>query len=295
MSIKNKPLLKKIVLGSVQFGEKYGISNVSGQTSIHQVYKILDYALINSINTIDTAPSYGGSEEIIGNILNDKWKIITKTKYSNGEVEFEEIVSNFNESLKKLKVDSVHGLLVHNGDQLLGKDGELIFSAMKKLRDLGVVNKIGVSVYDSIQIKKIINKFEIDIIQLPFNIFDQRLLKDGTLHDLKNKNIEIHARSIFLQGLLLMDIKSIPAYFNPILDTLKKYHTEARYLSMTNLEFALSFVNSVKEIDCLVIGVETLKHLEDMVNSSFLDLDVEKFKSLAIYDKKFINPSNWSL
>ena len=73
MSIKNKPLLKKIVLGSVQFGEKYGISNVSGQTSIHQVYKILDYALINSINTIDTAPSYGGSEEIIGNILNDKW------------------------------------------------------------------------------------------------------------------------------------------------------------------------------------------------------------------------------
>jgi aryl-alcohol dehydrogenase-like predicted oxidoreductase len=295
MSIKNKPLLKKIVLGSVQFGEKYGISNVSGQTSIHQVYKILDYALINSINTIDTAPSYGGSEEIIGNILNDKWKIITKTKYSNGEVEFEEIVSNFNESLKKLKVDSVHGLLVHNGDQLLGKDGELIFSAMKKLKDLGVVDKIGVSVYDSIQIKKIINKFEIDIIQLPFNIFDQRLLKDGTLHDLKNKNIEIHARSIFLQGLLLMDIKSIPAYFNPILDTLKKYHTEARYLSMTNLEFALSFVNSVKEIDCLVIGVETLKHLEDMVNSSFLDLDVEKFKSLAIYDKKFINPSNWSL
>ena len=133
MSIKNKPLLKKIVLGSVQFGEKYGISNVSGQTSIHQVYKILDYALINSINTIDTAPSYGGSEEIIGNILNDKWKIITKTKYSNGEVEFEEIVSNFNESLKKLKVDSVHGLLVHNGDQLLGKNGELIFSAMKKL------------------------------------------------------------------------------------------------------------------------------------------------------------------
>ncbi len=295
MSIKNKPLLKKIVLGSVQFGEKYGISNVSGQTSIHQVYKILDYALINSINTIDTAPSYGGSEEIIGNILNDKWKIITKTRYSNGEVEFEEIVSNFNESLKKLKVDSVHGLLVHNGDQLLGKDGELIFSAMKKLKDLGVVDKIGVSVYDSIQIKKIINKFEIDIIQLPFNIFDQRLLKDGTLHDLKNKNIEIHARSIFLQGLLLMDIKSIPAYFNPILDTLKKYHTEARYLSMTNLEFALSFVNSVKEIDCLVIGVETLKHLEDMVNSSFLDLDVEKFKSLAIYDKKFINPSNWSL
>jgi|SaaInlStandDraft_4_1057021.scaffolds.fasta_scaffold36420_1 aryl-alcohol dehydrogenase-like predicted oxidoreductase len=295
MSIKNKPLLKKIVLGSVQFGEKYGISNVSGQTSIHQVYKILDYALINSINTIDTAPSYGGSEEIIGNILNDKWKIITKTKYSNGEVEFEEIVSNFNESLKKLKVDSVHGLLVHNGDQLLGKNGELIFSAMKKLKDLGVVDKIGVSVYDSIQIKKIINKFEIDIIQLPFNIFDQRLLKDGTLHDLKNKNIEIHARSIFLQGLLLMDIKSIPAYFNPILDTLKKYHTEARYLSMTNLEFALSFVNSVKEIDCLVIGVETLKHLEDMTNSSFLDLDVEKFKSLAIYDKKFINPSNWSL
>jgi len=130
---------------------------------------------------------------------------------------------------------------------------------------------------------------------LPINILDQRLLEGGYLDKLKKYNVEIHARSVFLQGLLLMPLDSIHTWFNPILDALKIFHVEATIRNISTLQLALGFVQNIDEIDKIVIGVNTLKQLEEIINVSSMRIDVTELCKLSINDPIYLNPSNWEI
>ena len=290
----------KIALGSVQFGIPYGVSNNEGKTSKKQALSILNFAQKKGIRTIDTAPSYGDSERVLGKLFEgEEWDITTKTLPFNSksinEEQIEQLRSVFRESLVSLHKKSIYGLLVHSCNDLLKPGGEKIFREMERLREIGMVKKIGVSVYNSKQIAAILGKFNIDLIQLPINILDQRLVSGGQLTRLKNHGVEIHARSVFLQGLLLMSLKDIPSWFDPIRGSLELFHKKAKELNMNALQLSLGFVQSIKEIDKVVVGVNTLEQLNEVVSASLIKVDKNELSSISINDPSFLNPANWKI
>jgi len=292
----------KIALGTAQFGMDYGVSNSYGKVGQDDINKILEHSIKNKITYIDTAPIYGDSEFSIGRgVANTElFNIVTKTPVFKVDVitekEVQNLKSTFFSSLSKLKVKSVYALLIHNVSDIFKKNGDKLFYEMMKLKDSGFVKKIGVSVYSSGEIYKVLDNFKIDIIQLPVNILDQRLIQGGELNMLSKYGIEIHARSVFLQGLLLMSPSKISPYFSPIMDKLLEFSNYALEAGMTKYELALNFVQSIDEIDKIIIGVNSPVQLKQilMVYSREL-INTSKYESLAVEKNKFLNPSLWKI
>lgn len=285
MSAKNK-----LALGTVQFGTDYGISNHKGKVPFDEVKKILDFALSQGVNMLDTAYLYGNSEENLGRLNLEKFHVVTKTTKLDAFLDKDENIERYKQafylSLKRLGKIKLHGLLFHDADDLLSPLGSALWDLISSFKAQGYVRKIGVSVYSSSQLEQVLNTFDIDIVQLPLNIFDQRFLP--ILPYLKQKGIEIHCRSVFLQGLLFMDIDNVPEYFEPIKHILAK-------LPVNRLELALSFVKNVKEVDKAVVGVTLKDELEEIVLSYNKENEIVDFSKFKIDDEKFINPSKWRL
>ena len=206
--------MSKIALGTVQFGIDYGINSTEGQVQPNQVERILRYARSKGINLLDTAPAYGSSEKVLGQIGTENFKVVTKTRHFDSleinDSDVNLLNNDFYNSLKNLRQDSVYGVLVHNADDLLKSGSEKIFKQLQKLKHAKKIVKIGVSVYDHSQLQTILDNFDVDLVQLPFNILDRRMVDSGMLAKLQEKDIEVHARSIFLQGLLLMSEQNRP-------------------------------------------------------------------------------------
>jgi len=291
--------MSRLAIGTVQFGMDYGVSNRLGQTTPSQVVKILELAHKNNIKTLDTAASYGNSEEILGRKLGDfDWDIVLKTPHFNGEKSTEKLLNEcFHKSLRLLGRDNSYALLIHNCNDLFNPYGEKLFKEMEKLRSLGLIDKIGVSVYTVDQIDFLLNNFSIDIIQVPVNIFDQRLVSSGKLKELKKKGVEIHARSVFLQGLLLMPIGSIPSYFLPIKDAFNRLSDKANELSLSKLELTLGYVLGIKEIDKVIVGVNTVNQLKQIIAAENINININisKLNKISVKNPLFIDPICWKI
>ena len=241
--------VSKIGLGTAQWGLPYGVSNLSGQTSPDEVSKILKAASNLGISLLDTARNYGRAEDVLGcNDLHD-FRIITKLPALRSAQSFPDSVQKeldlwFAQSLISIGTESVEGLLVHNCEDLFSVSGPKVLGFLDSQKALGKCRYVGVSVYNVDQIKKLVEIFIPDIIQLPFSVLDQRLLQDGTLSHLKGLGIEIHARSVFLQGLMLMEIQDLPSYFKPWLPQLSLWHQTCLKLRMKPQHLALDYVAS---------------------------------------------------
>jgi|APSaa5957512535_1039671.scaffolds.fasta_scaffold33180_2 aryl-alcohol dehydrogenase-like predicted oxidoreductase len=301
---KQPDYMSNLVLGTVQFGVDYGVSNRIGRTYDAEIENILKYADKKDINMLDTAPAYGNSESIIGNFIHNctnhkQWRVITKTLYSQSDTicdkQVDELLDNLKLSQKNIYQKSIYGLLIHNCDDLFLPGGEKLFQIMKKLKQDGVIKKIGVSVYSSKQIDRVLDNYQIDLVQLPLNILDQRLLNGGQLNRLKEYDVEIHARSVFLQGLLLMPLKSISPWFDPIRRDLDAFHIKAKKLNMSSLQLALGFVRSISEVDKIVVGINTLHQLYEIVNAMSTSINTDDCFDLSISDSTYLNPSNWKI
>ena len=281
--------MTKLALGTVQFGLDYGISNIKGQVSFEEVSKILKLAKESSIHTIDTANGYGNSEKVLGNAGVNDFKIVTKTAPLCLGVN--NVLKPFHQSLKDLNVSNVDGILIHNIDDTKDIEFDILYKAFKKLKQEKLINKIGFSTYTPEQVEFLLENFDFDLIQVPFNVFDTRLVEGGQLKILKKKNIEIHARSVFLQGVLL-NFDSLSDYFLIWEPQFKRYQEMVREKKLSLLEYALNFVLNNKELDKILVGIDSVKQLTEIINAYKLNVDLKAFK---IDDIKLLNPSNWSL
>jgi len=293
-----------IVIGTAQFGMDYGVSNKAGKTTKKQVTDILKYAYQYGVTMLDTASLYGGAENAIGDFIynepsNIKWDIVTKTQKfiseSIDKKQIDELVQNFHLSRNKLNQKMIYGLLLHSCDNLFIPGGGKLIQVMRELKDEGLVKKIGVSAYSAKQIDDVIDNYSIDLIQLPVNILDQRLVKGGQLKKLKQHGVEIHARSVFLQGLLLMELEQIPAWFSPIRPILNNVRQEAKAQNVSLLQLALRFVLSIEEIDKVVIGVNNVSQLAEVIAATSDDINIYDYESMSVKEERFLNPSNWNL
>lgn len=291
----------KFGIGTVQFGMDYGVTNVMGKSSIAEVREVLVLARKNGVDVLDTAYSYGCSEEVLGEVIgNDSYfSIITKTPIFQKTLitskEAKGLQNAFFRSLDKLGRKALYGLLVHASDNLLLPGGELLWEAMMDLKNAGLVKKIGVSVYDKDQIDQILRKYKIDLIQVPINVFDQRLLQNGYLEKLKKLDIEIHARSVFLQGVLLTKVGLLPKSVQALRSYLQNYYQFVFKHHWTLTQAAIGFVLGIKDVDLIVVGIDNCSHLRDILNYIAKPLNCDLFKSFAINNDLLLNPSKWEV
>ena len=284
----------RIALGTVQFGLDYGISNYAGKVPNDEITKILNLAKLNNISYLDTAMGYGISESVIGKYRkrhNDNHFNIT-TKLPDISASCNSISEFLNESLSRLSCSQVYSLLCHVPENLNLHTFEELFH----LKEQRKIKKIGVSVYSPEQAFSIADNFHIDLIQFPLNIFDQRFIESGCLANLKDKGIEIHTRSLFLQGLLLQPIKEINDYFRPYLSKVTAFHELCLQHNLSALDMALSFTHSIKDVDKFVIGVCSEKQLREILKSykKTADINIES-QILSSTEEDFINPSLWNI
>lgn len=274
-------LNSKIGLGTVQFGLDYGISNKSGKTSSGEVSKILQYALRQGIDTLDTASAYGEAEKILGENDLSGFRIISKFMPSqNNEI----LSSQLHKSLERLKQNKIYGYLAHRPMDVLENPKQ--WNELIKLKEENLVSKIGFSLNKPEELAELLKKdFVPDLIQAPYNYFDNRFQEQ--MIDLHSKGCEIHTRSAFLQGLFFINPDSMSSHFNEIKPEIKNLQSSVKNLSGS----LLKFVCNCSFIDKAIIGVENLKQLEENLANIESAEDLPKF-SKHISDK-ILMPSLW--
>ena len=289
------PTVIKLALGTAQFGLSYGIANQAGQVSRAAAKTMLQLAAANGINTIDTAIAYGESESCLGELGAQGFQVVTKlTAIPDGcNDKTGWINDQVSASLGRLGISAVYGLLLHRSEQLLGPDGKNIFQALQNLKEIGLVKKVGISIYSPSELDALAQRYRFDLVQAPFNLIDRRLSTSGWLQRLKQDGTEIHTRSAFLQGLLLMPRSAIPSKFAPWSELWDKWHNWLACHSFTSVQACLAYPLAFSEVDRVVVGADSKSQLEQLIGAAH-SIAPDALPDLRCDDENLINPARWS-
>lgn len=294
----------KLALGTVQLGKEYGIQK-SRKPEPEESIQLLDYAVKAGINIFDTAAAYGDAESIIGEFLSkrvERSAIAVITKLPPGVLDgiptgdYQSAIENeIIKSLCRLNTDYLDGLLFHNAKYVFNANA---MDALIRVKRSGVTGKAGISVYTPDEAIKAL-EYDIDIVQLPYNIFDRRLDQLGFFEQSKARGITVFARSPLLQGLLAMAPDRIPENMRFAEPYITEYGKICQHLRLTQLECAIMFVASHKYIDYLLFGVDNKKQLSEVVCAAGKRMDPETYEFLCgkFHDipDKVIMPYLWPL
>ena len=286
-------MTKRLALGTAQFGMPYGIANTQGKVQSKSAERILQYASESGIDTIDTAIAYGESESLLGSIGVSPFKVISKLpalpSSTSGVCDW--ALRSTEASLSRLKKDSLDGLLLHRSADLLGAKGVGLFEAMCQLKSRGLVKKIGISVYSYEILDLCVGRYQLDLVQAPFNLVDRRFHASGWLQRLASLGCEVHVRSAFLQGLLLLPREQIPAKFERWSEIWNRWHGWLQQRGEP-VSACLSFPMSFPQIDRIVVGVNDLAQLRQIVGAS-QSCNRHDLPDLACDEESLINPAKW--
>jgi aryl-alcohol dehydrogenase-like predicted oxidoreductase len=283
----------RLVLGTVQFGMPYGIANRTGQVSLPEVRAILEAARVARIDTLDTAVAYREAEQRLGEAGVYDFRVVTKLPPRPADCADAAawVAQTVEQSLRRLGVSRLHGLLLHRARDLLDADGRAILGKMRELRAAGHVSRIGVSIYDPEELDEVVGIVEPEIVQGPFNVFDRRLLTSGWLGRLAAAGVEVHVRSVFLQGLLLMPAAQRPAQFAPWRELFARWDAWLLRERLSPLRACLAFALSQRDVDGVVFGVESRAQLDEIIAAAVPG--VEAPAELSTTDLDLINPGRW--
>jgi len=272
---------------------EYGINNRVGKPSEYNAHRIIDYAYKNGVNSLDTAAAYGSSESIVGKFIRNSEadpEIKVSTKIS--DFSYENAMNSFYRLGKKIDY-----LLFHELDNLI-RNSATVSPIVEKLKKDSIIDKIGVSIYSPEDMMSACNYLDIDIIQAPFNVFDARIMKPDYLSIMKKSHIELHTRSVFLQGLLLMEVSEIPGYLHDSCKYIDKYNELCNETGYTQAQLAFLYVRDNNALSHFFVGCETLEQLHE-------NLEINKMPHLAnaiiceiegLFNdlpESIINPSLW--
>lgn len=288
-------MTRRVALGTVQFGLPYGIANEAGQVSRAAAAEILQQARQSGLDVLDTAIGYGNSEQRLGEIGVEGWRIVSKlpgvpTDCRDVSAWAHTTVDGI---LARLKIPSLHGLLMHSSHDLLGPRAAEVRAALASVRASGKATKVGVSVYGPTELDALAAGGGFDLVQAPFNLVDRRLATSGWLRRLHAAGTEIHIRSAFLQGLLLMPGTDRPTRFARWRELWSAFDAWLGQAQLTPLQACLGFVLAHPEIYRAVVGVDSLRQLREILSAAGRP-PVAPPDALASEDPDLINPSRWS-
>ena len=290
----------RLGLGTAQFGMAYGATNRTGVPSLSVTSEVLRAARQGQVDLIDTAAGYGRSEKILGRLLPKNWpvRLVTKTLSTGDEPITEAVAARVREtalrSMERLGQRPLYGLLVHQGEEFLKPGGERLIRVLRSIKDEGNVEKIGASVYGGQEIDAILERMSLDIVQLPYNLCDRRLDEGGQITRLKDADVEIHVRSIFLQGLLLASEDRVPQYFGRLRPVLRKLGEAFGCGTIDRVAACLSAAARHPAFDALIVGVTTPKEvcvlLRALDRATEVPVDKDCFR---MDDPNILDPRNW--
>ena len=284
--------MSQIILGTANLNKKYGFLKKSIRFS--EFKKIIKNSNKNKVRYIDTSINYSGVHKILGKLNLNKIKVITKISIPtnnniNAELWIEKIIKNI---VRDLKTRSLYCVLIHHSNILLNNKYKKYILNLNELKKKGKIKKIGFSVYNLREAKILLKKYKFDILQVPLNIINQTFCDKNFLQNIRKKNIEIHARSIFLQGILLSKDLRKMKYFKRWRTLWKDYYNWLNKNRISGLTACLSFINGVKNISGYVIGIENEKQFKQVLDCKIKkNLKFESF--LSQKNKKLIDPSKW--
>jgi len=290
----------KLILGTVQFGLDYGINNKQGQVSERSIKEILDLAFENGINILDTAEGYGDSQERIGNYHKNSsniFNIVTKFHASTHIDASFDIKERVLSDISLLRVEKLYGYMFHSFSDF-NKYFDVFKEDLFELKSKGFIHKIGVSVYTNAELEKILETKEIEIIQLPYNLLDNDKLRGKSIRKAKEKGIEIHTRSAFLQGLFFKPVSSLSGNLLGLKDDINNINRLGESHKIKMASCALNYPVSKSYIDKVLIGVDSLEQLKNNIKATENDFDksiYEKIDCIQIKNTKLLNPSNWKI
>ena len=256
----------QLCLGTVQFGLPYGITNQAGQVPEAEVRRILDLAAASGISLLDTAQAYGTAETVLGRCWPTEAprRLISKLPAGAPRQSWEESLIT---SLQRLQAPKLDGFLLHRASDLLAPDGQALMDWLEGLRYRGLVERIGVSIYDASELEGL-PLDRLQLVQLPLSVYDQRLVRDGTVNRLQDLGIAVHVRSVLLQGLLLQSPQQWPDHLPP---AFRGHH--ARWLEhlhqegLSPLAGALGFVRACEGVEAVLVGVVAGQELAQVLEA----------------------------
>jgi len=285
--------MDKIALGTAQFGMDYGINNLTGRIPREEAFRILEESRGEGIDTVDTARGYGDSEDVIGDFISSRgrdFKVVSKLpKCGRGEVRTE-----LARSLAALNSEKIYGYLIHDVNAYEAERG--VWEELIELKEEGRIERIGFSLYRTSELERLFDdKLDIDIIQVPYSIFDQRFAPH--LSELKKRGVEVHSRSVFLQGLVFKDPDTIGPYFERLKERVRAIGALAQQLAMPPASIYLNFALRNRLIDRVIVGIDNLSQLREVVafarQGSSVEPIVPRLAGLGEEDEALILPFNW--
>lgn len=283
----------KLVLGTVQFGLDYGINNSTGKPSREKAFEILKKAYHFGINELDTADAYGDSAEVVSDFI----KLNTDTHFKVHSKFIADPKSDFfhafENSCQRLGVKSLDAYYFHRFEDFKTFDQ---FNIVKKLKTDGRLNKLGVSLYAIDELEMALKSPYVDLIQLPFNVFDRSEEKILLLKKAKSLNKAIYVRSAFLQGLFFKNIDALPEKLKAMSEPLIALNGLCDQYGVNMEDLCLNFVASNDFIDKIVIGVDSVLQLERNVHSLNTQIPaaaLRKALDIRIEHPELLNPVNW--
>ena len=285
--------MNRIVLGGAQLGLPYGILNGGETLSREEVACILNTADDHGIDSIDTAIAYGQSESIIGATSQNRFKIISKLPPLPMDISNVSgwVHSQVQGSLTRLNCTSLDALLLHRPQDLTGAQGAELYDALGSLIAEKMIHRFGVSIYSPDDLEGIIGTFDIHVVQAPLNVFDRRIL--GVTEKLSALNIEVHVRSVFLQGVLIANPKNRPQRFEPWSEHFALFDEWVHSSGMSAMACCMGFALQQPGIAKLVIGTTSAVSLDEIMNSipnSVLDVPTHLQSSI----ERLIDPRFWN-
>lgn len=288
---------QQLALGTAQFGLDYGITNARGRVAADEARRMLQCAWAGGLRLLDTAPAYGNSEEVLGDACSQPWRIVTKTlPLRTSQLDaaaLARVDCAFRGSLAQLRASSVDTLLVHHADDLLVPGGEALYRWLRGEQEAGRAARIGASVYDGAQVRALLERFRLDAVQLPASIADQRLLADGTVQRLQDAGVEIHVRSLYLQGLLLAPPAFVAGRFPPQSAWAQRLHEEFRARGVGPVQACLSFFRSQPAFGVAVIGAASESEVRGLAEAWQASPPMD-WSAWAVDNPDFIDPRQWN-
>jgi aryl-alcohol dehydrogenase-like predicted oxidoreductase len=283
----------KIALGTVQFGLDYGISNRAGRVTPDAVAAILELAAEQGLDTLDTAVAYGSSEETLGEVLSARritFELVSKFSAETTTEAFDEVLAD---SLRRLRTKRLKGYLAHSFDSFTDPG---VREALVRAKGDGRIRQFGVSVYYPQQVSWLLEQgIDFDLIQLPLNVFDQRFLP--LLPELKDRWVEVHVRSVFLQGLYFLSPTELPPHFEPVAEKLERLRGLCKDHGVPLSAALLNYAVLDNNLDKVVIGVQNSAELRQNLGA-FEHAEtcrglLPALEELAVWDEAILLPFNW--
>lgn len=297
--------MMELCLGTVQFGMDYGIRGKK-KPSLSDALNMVDYAVNNGIGTIDTANAYGEAEDIVGTYLVKNRKVRQKIQLISkfrpnllddvpADQYYQVIKENLEESLRKLHTDYLDGYLLHSARYVYNDE---IIEALLRIKKEGLVKNVGVSVYEVKEAKKGITRGDLDFLQLPFSVLDQRMLHQGVFELAQQQRFPLHSRSAFIQGLVMMKPEEVPLFLSEkATQILQAVESVCQETGLTRTQLAVGFVKHQKAINRLVFGIRNIEQLKENIRVFSEDLHVEVIteleSSFANLEADIVMPSLW--